>query len=332
MTGIAASLRRIGGFVRLTYAIASLLIAGAACAPPDQRSKLDSAALESKAVPARIELERTIHEGDSILGTQFGASLSAGIEESLLKAATESYSIITSFLTRLPDAEPGAAPTSEAADTLFALAIHGSPLVSRSLVWGEVANTPGEFASVWSTKACTSERSCRAKALSLPRASDLLRHPDLIAVERSAIEAFLNQPLILPGRSNPIREVKDKELKRAIAIATCSSRGETIRYAVDIDKRFSPIVYAFVRAHEYAHFALRHVRCDGGKPGDRELPSVRIRELLADCSGATMMYARVDNGYRAVDFTAGVFSLLTVPVSDYPSFQERSESLWRRSC
>lgn len=155
----------------------------------------------------------------------------------------------------------------------------------------------------------------------------------LRAIPRPSLEAFLAESLRLPDLLVVREERNVRDAKQEIARAVCRGAQPTIQYSPQIAKEFSPLAFAFVRAHEFAHFALRHVRCDGNRPHEPPIPAVRQRELDADCEAARIVVAKIPlGGTSVVSEAAGSLWTLNWPPQDYPGTRERRDSLYTDKC
>jgi hypothetical protein len=156
--------------------------------------------------------------------------------------------------------------------------------------------------------------------------------PMIVAIERPDVEQFLNAPLTSPATRAPIAESRHEDARTSIGKAYCRGGVPAIHYAPDVDTVFSPISFAFIRAHELAHINLRHVRCDGDRPREPGLPSPRERELAADCEASKIVQRLIPRGETIVAEVAGQFYALDWKETDYPATRMRHDRLWSKGC
>lgn len=263
-----------------------------------------------------------------------GASVAteAGAPHTRVAARTDD-DLLAKFLERLPpgrDVEPLSA--AELADSVFRhLRATSFMRTAHAFRLGEAAYHGAEAAGF---------RPCRPGSGCLERAHDALHggktgDAALLAVSRPEVAEFLGATLRIPGRDTvPIREVRGAKPGGPLARAVCVGGEPTIEYAADIDPAYSPIAFAFVRAHEYAHWLDGHLRCGPiGPPPGAGIPHTRQRELDADCHAARIVTRDIRGGTGIIVLIAERFWELNWPAVDgYPSTRERAEGVYRERC
>ena len=242
--------------------------------------------------------------------------------------------ILRNFLARLPeDTATLAESASESGDTVFAHFVEEADAFTtlKALTWGELA-FPRFLRKDQAIRTCPRRDPCFIKLKTIP-AETRVEHPEVMAIPRPDLKKFYDDSLRLPVSGIRVRESRHKEASRRIARAVCVDGQPTIQYAPKIDRDFSPIGFAFIRAHEYAHFELGHVQCGPGRGTSAPL-SVRARELDADCRAAAVIVRQVPNGGTGiVAYAAGMFAKMNWSGRNgYPSLRERSDSLYRDAC
>lgn len=248
-------------------------------------------------------------------------------------AARADEDLLEKFLEGLTPAR-GDEPLSNAelADSVFRhLRATSFMRTAHAFRLGEVAYHAGQAAGF---------RPCRPGSGCIERAHDALHagktgDAALIAVSRPEVAEFLGATLSIPGRDTvPIREVRRAKPAGPLARAVCDGGEPTIEYAADIDPAYSPIAFAFVRAHEYAHWLDGHLHCGaiGPQPG-AGIPHTKQRELDADCRAARIVTRDIRGGTGIIVLIAERFWELNWPAADgYPSTRERAEGVYRERC
>jgi hypothetical protein len=153
-------------------------------------------------------------------------------------------------------------------------------------------------------------------------------------VGRPDVERFLATPLRIDGYNGAIAEVRHPDAAARIARAVCVDGVPTIQYSPDIAQSFSPLAFAFVRAHEYGHWLEGHIRCgDIQPPTGRGMPQVDERELAADCTAARLLTRDIEYGTGIVVLVAERFWELDWKAIDgYPATRDRADSIYRDVC
>jgi len=133
------------------------------------------------------------------------------------------------------------------------------------------------------------------------------------------IKPILDYTLILNG--DTIKEEKIEVRKKTIGEAFCINGKPAIRYYTKL-KYIDGYGIAFFRMHEYAHFLLGHMDCNGNVFPKPEL------ELAAD-KKAIELLEQFKDGDRVVDHARGILlGLNTKGTSTHPSSRERAEKFY----
>jgi hypothetical protein len=325
-----------------TKGVAALVVIGAAsvagCAP-DGHAPQEAAAVAS--------VDSVFMMTTSPLGDSLSFRLSWEEKFSLFDIMAEPDRPLTDFLARLSvgtESEP--LSPEEQADSVFYYFPHTDKRSARHInshndahsdlddaraayAWGAIAKgTVGPTAAALFVP-CKAVANCGQVVQANESA---LHDPQISAVDRPDVELFFRSELRVDGYNEPIHEVKHEDAAKMVARAVCIKGVPTIQYSPRLNPNFSPVQFAFVRAHEHAHWRSGHLRCGAVGPAlGKGIPDVRTREFAADCAAALALKEHIRYGGSIPVVAAERFGELAwEPWDGYPGTRERKDYLYNR--
>jgi hypothetical protein len=283
--------------------LVAVAILASGCRAASDRPSGDTAATDTAAIEARGDT--LLSAVNDTLANIVWPQLNNVQMASVVNAASDPGEVVARFFAALPlDTTPVGPGIAE--DSVFRAIGKAPKSVQRaaeSFAWGTTMDYIQEFKNekakpqlpaVWKRLTCP-VTGCLATGREM--AVDKRRaEPMIVAIERPDVEQFLNAPLTSPATTAAIVESRHEDARTSIGKAYCKGGVPAIHYAPNVDTVFSPISFAFIRAHELAHINLRHIRCDGDRPGEPGLPTPRDRELAAE-----FLHARLERNRLSCD-------------------------------